>query len=60
LKDAAPKDDTFLTAINSGILIEAITAGKKAKAYFKDYTFIGNINRAFRVCFARKAANSSL
>lgn len=52
--EAAPKDGTYMTAFNSGIMIEAIAAGKDAKANFTEYAFIGNITRSFRLCFTRK------
>lgn len=54
--EAAAKDGTYMTAFNPGVMIDAIADGPKAKANFKDYTFVGNITRSFRLCFATKAS----
>jgi tripartite-type tricarboxylate transporter receptor subunit TctC len=55
LKDAAPKDGTYMTAFNGGVLVESVASGETARANFsEDFAFIGNINRAFRICFTKK------
>lgn len=50
----APKDGTVMTAFNSGLFSDSISAGEKAKAKFTDYAFVGSVTRDFRVCYTWK------